>query len=304
VIARRTGGLLAACLVLTFVGEAHAQENDLNPGQMGANALPPQPGEGPWVEDAWSVLLSAAAQQAWPGDARDHSLTFPFRVDYAFAQRVSLFVEGSPVEAWTRTLPRSQGVTKGDLRVGARFLFYEGDEWLPGIALRAVTKTTTGKGVEDRRFINAPGYLFDLIAGKRFKVSESLQLEGWLAAGFFAWQQAGFGQNDAFSWSATALAHLPSGSLRLEARGYQGWQTHDKPLVLSAGVELPLFGQNSFLATLNYGVRDPVLMEVRVGVRLAPPAPQAVQRARAAERVSNVPNRAASSPREWTPTLL
>ncbi|MCI0669819.1 MAG: hypothetical protein L0Y64_05115 [Myxococcaceae bacterium] len=268
--------MLAVCLALVWAGSARGQENHFNPGLMGANALPPQPGEAPWVVDEWGVLLSVAAQQARPvGGGRDLSLTFPFRVDYGFARRVSLIVEGTPVEAWVVSQQtaeawrptRGQGLTKGDIRIGAKFLLYEGSPTFPGVAFRALTKTTTGKGGPDRRFMDAPGYLFDIIGGKQFAISESLRLEAWLAAGFLAWQQAGFGQNDALSLSATVLAHLRFGTVRLEARGYRGWQKYDKPLVLSAGVELPLFGGNRFITTVNYSVRDPLLVGVQLGVR-------------------------------------
>ncbi|QRK06618.1 hypothetical protein JQX13_42135 [Archangium violaceum] len=238
--------------------------------------MPPQPGEEPWVGNHWIAQVGLAFQQTdYPGGARDFSAISPFRLSYPFAGRVALIVEGTPLEAWVVSWQtqdawrprRWNGLTKGDIRIGAKFLLYGGRGWIPGVALRALTRTTTGKDVEDRRFMNAPGYLFDLVFGERWSLSPEVGLEAWLSAGFLAWQQAGFGQNDAFNWSATTLLHLPRASVRLEARGYQGWEQYDKPLVLMAGLELPISSNFQFLLTTQRTLRDPEVFDVRVGLR-------------------------------------
>jgi hypothetical protein len=215
-----------------------------------------------------------------PG-ASDYSLIAPFRLSWPFARRVAFILEGTPAEFWSVSPPTqeawsttlTQGLINGDVRIGARFLLYEGAELLPGLALRVLTKTTSGKDPRNRRFLDAPGYLFDLVAGERWRLSPALELEAWLCLGFLAWQQAGYGQNDALSWSATSLAHLPWGTLLLEARGYQGWQRYDRPLVLMAGLELPLDPHLHLLTSLQRTFRDPQGVELRTSLRLTGLAP-------------------------------
>ena len=176
-------------------------------------------------------------------------------------------------EAWST--PNSYGTAKGDIRFGGKFLLFGGEGYWPGIAIRAWTKTTTGKSKEDRRFINAPGYQFDLILGERISIKPGFALELWAAGGFLAWQQAQFGQNDALAWSTTLSALWESGTaLRLQYQGYRGWIRDDKPHAAGLALELPLADPRgpqlpvtAFVA-ISQSFRDPVYTGFRVGVRV------------------------------------
>lgn len=274
---------MALALALLTSSTVHAAQagNHLNPGTMGPNALPPERGEPAWIDRGWSAELGVATQSSvGPGGELDFSATFPFRVEYAFGTRASLFVEGTPVEAWLASvtteqlwgLPDYAGLTKGDVRIGGKFLLWGGNQVFPAVGLRALTKTTTGKGVEDRRFINAPGYLFDLLISKRFQLSGELALEAWTDIGFLAWQQGSYGQNDAPAYSGTLKLAWASGvALRAELRGYSGWEGDDRPWVIATEAELPVREGLSVVLAVSHSFRDPVSTDVRAGIRIFGP---------------------------------
>jgi len=273
---RHSGLVLVLCLLLGSAAQAAVPVTFLNPGTLGPNALQPHRAGTPFVDDLWAVELGFAAQRQDTGaTSRDYSMTIPFRVEASFAGRALLFVEGSPFEAWfisPRTerewLPtRWSGVTKADVRIGSKFLVWRGNRYFPAFAIRAIVKTTTGKGSEDHRFINAPGYLFDLVFGKRFAL-QGHSLEANVAAGFLAWQQAGLGQNDAPHLAALFKWTVPSGlAFRFEPRAYWGWQVNDKPWMLAAGLDVPLRPGLVFTVDAVRGMRHPIFWDARVGLR-------------------------------------
>ena len=57
-----------ALLLLCAAKLASAREHWMNPGTMGANALPTFPLEPPWVDDFTLVQVGGAAQLGWRGD--------------------------------------------------------------------------------------------------------------------------------------------------------------------------------------------------------------------------------------------
>lgn len=249
---------------------------------MGPNALPPVAGDGPWLAPGWSAALGMAFQgTVGPAGGADWSSLLPFRLEAAFGQRASLLVEGSPLELWAVSpstqqswdTPLSSGVSQADVRIEAKFFVWGGNRYLPAFTVRALTKTTTGKNRSNRRFLDAPGYLFDLLMGKRFTLTRQLGLEVWLNVGFLAWQQAQFGQNDAPAFSASASLTTPAGAaLRLELRGYAGWQQHDKPFVIALIGEHPVKKGLSVGVGLSQSVSDPVSTELRATLKWSQPA--------------------------------
>lgn len=285
-------------VVLLLATPAAAAENYFNPGTMGPNAMPPSRAESPWVGDGWVAELGMAVQIAAPpppppageatfveieGTSSNQSATLPFHAEYRFMRHAALMVEGSPIEGWLVSgatqqawgTPRPYGLAKADLRIGGKFMFFAGRGWWPAVTFRAWTKTTTGKSAVDHRFIDAPGYQFDLLLGEHFEVSEAFALELWVSGGFLAWQQAQFGQNDAPAWSVVASALWSTGTaLRIHYDGYRGWQRNDKPQVLGVQLELPVKTPTesqpavSVFVGLKYSLRDPRYLGLCAGVRV------------------------------------
>ena len=212
-----------------------------NPGTMGVNALPAWAADGPWTHDHTRFSLGTRYSE---GRAGDRAVTPTFRLEMPFFGIVTATFDGTPFESWWApaaarvrlggtTAP--EGFSKGDIRFGARFLLYNGEDRLPSVAFRFATKTTTGKDRSQRRFTDAPGYLLDVLLGQRLTLSDSWRVELALALGFFAWQQS-FGQNDAVHVAALSTWRFAQDlELRLGLRSYFGWQRNDKPFDLDLG---------------------------------------------------------------------
>lgn len=231
--------LVAAWLVTS--GNALAFDAATNPATLGANALPAWGAESPWTRD--HTRFSVGARYTL-GRANDHALTPTFQFQLPVFSAVTLSFDGTPFEAWwldarAQTVlgtTRNQGVSKGDIRFGAKATLFDGGNELPTFAFRFVTKTTTGKDRALSRFTDAPGYLLDVLVGHRIAATEAWMVELNAAVGFFAWQQAS-GQNDAVHLALGASAYWRDDlEIRVGARGYFGWQRNDKPVSLDLSV--------------------------------------------------------------------
>ena len=118
---------LLLVLIILCAPAAWAREHWMNPGSMGANALPSFPLEAPWMEDYTLVQVGYAAQWGWLGDV---SMLPTFRLITPFGKWAEMIFEGAAVEAWwsseqTRRewgLTRTQGVAKADIRFGFKAL--------------------------------------------------------------------------------------------------------------------------------------------------------------------------------------
>jgi hypothetical protein len=268
----------ALCLSLLLIAApAWARTSPINPGTYGPNALPVWPGESPLITDKVLITAGGAAQIGKFGDA---SFTPLLRLDLPFGQWAVAFIDTQPLEIWhatTRSLAaygstRVSGVSKGDLRFGAKFLLLDGASRLPSLALRFMTKTTTGKDEADHRFTDAPGYLIDGVFGLPYAITPAWKLELDATLGFFAWQQGSQGQNDAVQFSASATLLRELWFFTAEFRGYAGWQTNDKPMIVAARVGVPLAAWVRILAAVNVGFVDAPQLDARVAFEFRLPS--------------------------------
>ena len=246
---------------------------------MGANALPTIPGEVPWASDYTLATVGLAYQQGRLGDA---SLTPVFCLTAPFGKYATAIFDGAPIEAWwasPRTesewrLTRSQGVAKADIRFGIKLLLLDLGPRFPKLAFRALTKTTTGKDYDARRFTDAPAYLLDGIVGQRFVRSLDVIIDLYGSFGFFAWQQGSDRQNDAVHVTLGLTLSLHDRlQLDWQWRAYFGWQKKaDRPMVaaLRVGVNVASFAQIGATATL--GFIDAPRLDARLDVTFKLPA--------------------------------
>ncbi len=246
------------------------------PGLFGYNALPAIPNADPIVEDRILLELSATAQLSDFASAGDAAAAPYVRVIVPFGGLVALELDGIPVELW-RVTPETQqrlgaastrGVDLGDMRFGARFSIQPEGELFPAFGVRFITKTTTGKGFENRRFIDAPAYVIDALFGKDLPVrlGPSTRLRLLAKLGFMAWQQGTDWQDDAVDLGATL--QLRSGFTRLEVewRGYWGYEGQDKPQLVGVTVGHQT-GRVEWVATVNRGLADGAPpWELRAGI--------------------------------------
>jgi hypothetical protein len=251
-------------------------DHTIVPGLFGYNALPAIPNADPVVEDHVLLELSAAAQLADLTSARDAAATPYARLVIPFRGLVALEIDGTPVE-WWRVSPEMQqrigaqsshGVDLGDMRFGARFSICPEGDRLPAMGVRFITKTTTGKGFENRRFTDAPAYVVDALFGKDLPVGlgASAGLRLLTKIGFMAWQQGSDWQDDALDFGATLQVRSGATRLEVEWRGYWGYEQQDKPQLIGLTFGHRI-GSVDWVATVNRGLTgDAPPWELRAGV--------------------------------------
>ncbi len=270
--------LRASLLLASLVASAAAAAQDagspdwpLVPGRMGFNALPVQPNADPVIGELAELELAAAMQLSGV-DARDHAATPYLRLMVPFRGAAALEVDATPVEVWRtssatqqrlRALDRAGG-TPGDVRFGARFLLHR-EGRAPALGLRLMVKSTTGKGLDSRRFTNAPGYAIDVLLGKDVGAIGPTRLRALARVGFLAWQFAQDQQDDAVAYGFTLRGSGPGAALELEWRGYAGWRFADRPSVLGLAAIVPV-RRGELRAAVNAGVStDAPPLELRLG---------------------------------------
>jgi hypothetical protein len=269
---------LALGLWLALAAPAAAQQSKVVPGLMGPNALPAIP-----VEDA-EILPDVAGEVAASTHAtgrggRDRAFAPQFRLVIPFLGAAALEVSGTPLEVWSvspatreRFGGRSlSGVSKGDVAFGARFALLREAPRRPALTLRLLTKATTGKGLADRRFTDAPAYAIGFLAAKGVFSTTSGAVRGvrlLAKLGLLAWSQEQGLQDDALDYGLAADARLRTRTeVRLEWRGYQGYQVNDKPMLVALRVLQPVAARAGVFAGVNRGVRsDAPEWELRAGV--------------------------------------
>jgi hypothetical protein len=268
-----------ATLLAALAVHAQPMARDINPGVLGPNALPTLPSEAPWVSDEVRAQWGWSGQLSTPeGGGLDASMLVPFRVEVGLFKRVAFSVEGSPFELWQYSPEtnaawaprRSKGITRADVRLSTKVLLWN-EAWLrPATAVRVTLKTATGEDLSTRRFLDAPAYQFDLLNAWHWNVGLT-RLEAWAAVGFLAWQQGAVGQNDAVTLAGTFIARWPLVNVRLELRGYAGWQRLDAPVTLATLLELHLTESVDVLVNASRTFRDPPSLDVGAAVRIRIP---------------------------------
>lgn len=219
----------------------------LVPAGLGPNALPTIPLIDPVIGNQLWVAISVQGSDGNHGG--DLAVAPHLDIFVPFNQVAALEMLTLPVEYYrtsdairtARGATQDRGTAPGDVYFGARaYLMAEGDN-NPDIGVRFLTKSTTGKDVQDGRFINAPGYILDGTFGKTVyhgNPDDLVQKIRILAKlGFFAWQRETAAQDDAVDWGAGSTFYLKNGWIaELEIRGYTGWVSGDKPVVASASI--------------------------------------------------------------------
>ncbi|HLG41229.1 MAG TPA: hypothetical protein VI461_16230 [Chitinophagaceae bacterium] len=120
------------------------------------------------------------------------------------------------------------------------------------VGYRFPASNTTG--VAAARFTDAPGYFFNLSAGKFLSSDNKWKLSGM--AGFYVWQLNDFGQNDAFLFGAGLEYNAKGWHWHIDGRSFTGWLGNgDFPIVTSSSLE-KRFKKAAFFLTLQQGLQD------------------------------------------------
>ncbi len=214
------------------------------PAYMGPNALPIPQQFYPRVDSHW-VIESTTDMHHAPGDYTQ-SIALRVRLPLAVG-RVAMDLHYRPIE-WYQTSPEvrdlrrardtsGRGSSNGDVWITtiAQLIRAEHNRWGIDGSMQVAVKTTAGKNLENARFTNSPGYIFDWHLGKKIvrpgRFIQAMRFYG--NAGLYVWQMENDAQNDAFLFGlATDFVHGPW-QLSLGTAGYVGWtEDGDVPIAL------------------------------------------------------------------------
>ncbi len=243
----------------------------VSPAFMGPNALPvPEVNKGILPKDrSFEVGLDGHFS---PGDQTGNLFTelfFPL-----YSDRVGISVSYVPVEFYrtdtiTRDLRRSReydarGTSLGDVYIKTFIHLVREQDRIPDIMLTVNLKTASGTGFDAARHTDAPGYYFDVSAGKKLLTGDGAlkYVRAYAMAGFYVYQTnlVNYMQNDAFLYGTGF--DLNFGELQMEHQlgGYIGYLGNgDRPMVYrmnltwnsGSGVDLKVRFQQGFF-DFNY----------------------------------------------------
>lgn len=113
-----------------------------------------------------------------------------------------------------------RGHDAGPAYISVDILLMTERQYRPSIVVRSVLRTAAEKATfASARSYDAPGYFFDITAGKDLG-----PLRVALSTGFLCWQTDNGRQNDAIMFGTMASCQLPWASISAQYGGYWGWE--------------------------------------------------------------------------------
>jgi hypothetical protein len=156
----------------------------------------------------------------------------------------------------------------GDLYLSTLIGLLKEKAYQPDVNLEIVLKTSSSKSPVGARFMDTPGYWFNLTAGKSFyfqgSVINEMRFVGNL--GFLCYQLNQVHQNDAPLYGGKVM--LSSGNWTVESgiHGYSGWLNQgDKPLVLRGKLDYTS-GSMHYFMQYQHALRDYPFHRLQTGV--------------------------------------
>ena len=162
-----------------------------------------------------------------------------------------------------------KGTAKGDLYFGQVIQLHRQKENGYDLQFNAHTKTTTGKGADDRRHTNSPGYLLDITYGRKVSMSgfgDAVKFSSYLA--FIAWQTNIAEQNDALGYNFMGSWFKDNLQADYSLAGFYGWQEKDDiPLVNRFTFSYSRHMQTYFVQ-YTHGIRDRLKHTFDIGLKV------------------------------------
>ena len=258
------------------------------PGYFGPNAFPvPDMSDG-----TTSSKLKVELYGDWFSSTKGYGLKEDLTLDVfakatvpLFTDRVNLvlwmpvveYYESGPVVNMARRIQdplwHIRGIDSGDAYVSTDILVFDERKSGIGVVLRAALKSASGNSFSTARVYDAPGYFFDVAAGRNMFASEDGRavLRMAMSAGFLCWQTGNGRQNDAVMYGL--IASLKTGQLNVRADygGYVGWEGYgDRPMTLKTKVSYAM-GDFSVDAMYQIGFMDWPFHQFRLGVTYSCP---------------------------------
>ena len=271
--------VLSTITIFAFAGTPVVAPNlgtktEIAPLWFGPNAFPvPEMSDGQ-LGTACTVELAGDYFQGHLADGKDLTYDAFIRIHLPlWSERAALTVWMPVVEFWQTDATvdaarhilsdrsKDPGHDSGDVYISLDIQLVSEGDLKPSVLLRSVLKTASGNNFGYARYYDAPGYFFDLTAGKSFG---PVRLTA--TTGFLCWQTDNGRQNDAVQYGLGAFLTL--GELRASAEwgGYTGWERHgDSPKTLKSRLSYRL-GQYEPFVFIQHGLHDWPFTQLRAGV--------------------------------------
>ncbi|WP_177229150.1 hypothetical protein [Pustulibacterium marinum] len=154
-----------------------------------------------------------------------------------FSNRVGLNIQLVPYEYFsTDSITRAErkvvvhdpsGSAIGDVYIGTYIQLLRDHWWLPDLVLTINLKTASGSKLKMARYTDAPGYFFDVSAGKTFEIENSFikSFRPYGMLGFYAYQtyETTFKQNDSFLYGIGFHTTFSKFDINNAYGGYNGY---------------------------------------------------------------------------------
>lgn len=168
-----------------------------------------------------------------------------------------------------RRLPHTgdlEGFDSGDVYVSADISLLTQEAHNIDLVARTVLKTASANRFAEGRCYDAPGYFFDVAAGREFSLGGGRSVRAAISSGFLCWQTDNGRQNDAVMYGLmTSYTHNRL-TLATTYGGYIGWEGDgDCPMSVKASVGYDL-GRLQLRMMYQGGLYDWPYHQLRLGV--------------------------------------
>lgn len=253
------------------------------PGYFGPNAFP--------VPDMSDGTTSADVRLELYGDGFTSTKGYSIKEDLTldvfakatiplFSDRVNL-VLWMPIVEYFESGPRVNearritdpdrwisGIDSGDAYVSTDILVLDERKSGVGLVLRSVLKSASGNSFGTARVYDAPGYFFDVTAGRDVYASAdgNTKLRIAMTGGFLCWQTDNGRQNDAVMYGLSAALQSGPVKVRTDYGGYVGWEGYgDRPMTFKTRLSYAI-GDISIEMMHQVGFKDWPYHQFRFGI--------------------------------------
>lgn len=245
-----------------------------SPAYMGPNALPV-----PEIRDALierRIFFETAADLHFSSGDNTQDLFLKFHYPF-WDGRIAVELYGVPIEHFvmdsiTRDERRgrdldARGFAAGDLYIATMIQLLRDHGKCPDLLLGITLRAASGGNLGNARYTDAPGYFFDLSAGKSFKTGDKLSLRPYVMLGFYIWQtnRDDYRQNDALLYGAGLSLYGNNFECNAKFGGYKGYIGNgDAPMVFRANT-IYKFKNTDLKLTFQQGLHDFNYSTIRLG---------------------------------------
>lgn len=210
----------------------------------------------------------------------DHTHNIQFRWYIPFANKISFYGSLIPIEHYAMSANRrderrsrdldGRGYALGDLIVGTQIQIIHTHSVIPDLVFRSQFKTALGTQRSAARYLDAPGYSFDLILGKSTNLNE-LEVRPVAMLGLYVWQtnEDKNPQNDAVLLGAGLQFKKGNIEWLLDYSSYHGYKNNgDHSAAIRNKLSCVVSLYTSIDLSYHYGVYDNLYQTIKAAIRV------------------------------------